>query len=323
MGKLCPKRLLLLFGITTCHLCKCLGQTTAVPYRPRVVDFSYESFRTHNFRPSSSEIAGSESEIERIKRFYLKLTAPIILKENLKFGLQLKFDRQNFLFDPEKDQSFSELSEHLNTENFESVALRFWLQKTLKNDAKLSFAGGIESNSDEFTIAGNAFRNFLSATYEKKLNDRRTLGGGVLVDYTSAGVRGYPMIIYKDELSPRWNLDLLLPKSAVLRYKWDEQTYVSFRTEVKGWRYNLSEPVESLDPNLTIRRTDLRFALVFEREIHDWLWAGFETGWNHNLQYFVANAGERRRDALFYLNSANAAFLKFSLFIVPPKKFYR
>jgi hypothetical protein len=53
------------------------------------------------------------------------------------------------------------------------------------------------------------------------------------------------------------------------------------------------------------------------------LWAGVESGWNQNLRYFVAAAGENRRNALFDLNSADAGFFKFSVFLVPPKKYYR
>jgi len=77
------------------------------------------------------------------------------------------------------------------------------------------------------------------------------------------------------------------------------------------------------EEQLTIRKSDLFVGLKFEHEIYDWLWMGATVGRAFNLRHFVSKPGDGRRDALFVLDANDAPFTQFSLFVVPPKKFYK
>ena len=73
--------------------------------------------------------------------------------------------------------------------------------------------------------------------------------------------------------------------------------------------------------DLTIRKLDLQWNLSFERDIHDWLWFGLEAGYNKNLLYTIVDRGEATRNALVRLRPRDAAYMKASIFIVPPRRF--
>ena len=96
--------------------------------------------------------------------------------------------------------------------------------------------------------------------------------------------------------------------------------FVEARVEGGNYKLFFEKPVLSFN-KLLLRKTELQFSLNYEREIHDWLWFGIETGLRANLQFDLAQSVFDRKNIVdtdirkYLVTSA-------TLFVVPPIKFF-
>lgn len=297
-----------------------------VPYRPKLVQFSFQSLNDHKLAPSSPSETSPRavSNEKRSTQIAFKAIAPVLLRDSLKIGLQLKFSQQRFLFNDLDRSGQPGIGNYLGAQDFRSLGARFLVQKKLNNGGSLNIMTGVEFNDNSFSFHRNARRLLVTGLYQQKINNRRTLGGGLLVSHNDLGLRVFPILTLEEDLSTKWTLALALPKEATLRYRVNASSYLLAKTALNGWRYNLSEPFMDNKANqLNISRLDLRYSLTYEQALKDWLWTGFEVGWNQNLRYFMAEAGQNYRNATTRFERASAPFIQLSLFLVPPSKFYK
>lgn len=314
-------RLLLLISFFGCALQCAVAQINA--YRPKLAEFGIETLGDYDVRTKSESFGNSNNEIENDRLIKAKLGIPVLIKDDLLFGLQLKYYQHRFQFDPEDQSDNSDLFEHLDSRKFTSAGIRFFYQQNTKKDQQLRIIGGTEIKSDVIRWNRNTSKHFISSTYSWTLSPSREIGTGVAINQVMGRTTVYPLFLYRQDLSPKWTLNLTLPQSVRMRYNWNEKNFLIAKSEIKGWRYNLTRAVETDDPYLTLQRVDLQFSLSWEHEIHDWLWFGLDVGYNKNLRYFLAAPGDRQRDALIKLRSQDAAYTKVSVFIVPPRKLFR
>ena len=292
-------------------------------YRPKLAELSISSVNSH-YMTSSSDDFGNESIDKRFVRVRFKTLAPIIVKDSLKVGLQLSYLQQRFLFGGDKRSPSTDFGRHLTDENFKNVGATLLVQKSLSNNSKLTLVGGFGYNGTHLDFNPNGRKYVFSTFYQKRLNPSLSIGGGFLLNYNDVGIRALPLFTFDKDLSNKWNLTLTLPRSIKARYQVSNKSFLTFNVEVDGWRYNLGSAYQDYGANqLIISRLDLNKSLIFEKEINDWLWFGAEAGWNQNLRYFIAEAGEQYRDALDTFSEASAPFGKLSLFVVVPSKFVR
>lgn len=320
------KLLLFLVG----GLLPCFGQQSVVPstsdyesipYRPRLAEFTISNLYEYNTISDSEQYGRNATEIERDYKIKARLGIPIVMKPKLLVGVQLKYDRQQFLVDFEDNIPF-DLYEYIEDTQLQSIGGRLLVLKKFDH-SEISLLAGTEIKSDEITFNKNTAKHFLNVNYKIRKNENVTIGGGLALAYTLGIPQIYPLFFYEKSLSPRWTLDLALPKAAIMRFKASKKCFLSFKTEVKGWRYAVHDAVVSDEPVLTLRKSDLRIGLNLEHELHDWLWIGADAGWSKNFRHFLAKPGDRRRDALINLESSDSPYLNLSIFIVPPKKIYK
>lgn len=297
----------------------CVAQTT---YRPKLAELGVEMLRDYGLKTNSESLGNASNEVDEDRLVKAKLGIPVLIKKDRLFGLQLKYYQHRFEFDQEGQASNNDFFQQLETRNFTSAGIRFFYQQDVRSNQQFRIIGGSELKSDEFQLNRNSTKQFISGTYTWKPSSSTEIGAGIIVNQVMGITAVYPLFLFNKDLSPSWNLNLTLPKSATMRYNLNDRNFLIATTELRGWRYNLTEAVPSYQRNLMLRRVDLQFSLSWEHEIHDWLWFGVDIGYNKNLQYFVANPGDRSRDALINLKSQDAAYTKVSLFIVPPKKFF-
>ena len=292
-------------------------------YRPKLAEFGVETLSDYGMRSNSESFGNSSNEIEHDRLIKAKLGIPILIKDDRMFGLQLKYYQHRFEFDLDDQPSEYDLFLHLNSQKFTSAGVRFFYQKDVNESQQFRIIGGTEIKSDVIEWNRNTTKHFISGTYTWQKSPSVEMGTGFVINRVMGRTTFYPLFLYQNDLSRKWTLDLALPKSVAMRYNWNQKNFLIAKTEFKGWRYNLTNAVSSDQQNLTLRRADLQFSLTWEHEIHDWLWFGLDVGYNKNLRYHLANVGDRRREALISLRSQDAPFSKVSIFIVPPRKFYR
>ena len=315
--------LVLLFTITSETLAQNKEQ---VPYRPKLVEFSFQTLNEHLLAPSSSPgiFPADASNEKRSTQVTFKAIAPVLLRDSLKIGVQLKFDQQQFLFNDQDRSGQLGFGNYLGTQGFRSLGAKLLIQKKLNNGGSLNIVPGVDFNDNNLSFHRNTRRLFVTGIYQQKINKRRTVGGGLLVSHNDLGLRVFPIITLEEVLSPKWTLNLTLPKEVATRYRVNASSYLIAKAALDGWRYNLSERFMDYEANsLNISRLDLQYSLTYERGLNDWLWVGVEAGWNQNLRYFLAESGQNYRNAMTRFDPASAPFIQLSLFLVPPSKYYK
>ena len=290
-------------------------------YRPKVAEFGLETLLNYDINSSSERQGSNDSEIDYDRLLKFKIAAPIIFKKDRIFGVQLKYYKHRFFFDAGNEES--ELFSHLNNTTITNGGIRFFYQQDLNDKDKIRFVGGGEFKSDDYSWNANTTKYFVSGIWSRKLSKRTKIGTGIVFNRDIRTTSIYPVLTYERQLTDKLTLDLALPKSATLRKKINDSNYLIAKAEFKGWRYNLTNSIAGEESDLTIRKIDVQFVISWEREIHDWLWFQLDAGYTKNLRYYLAEPGGSNSDALVNINSDDTEYLKFSLFIVPPKKFYK
>lgn len=297
--------------------------STSTPYRPKIAEFSMETLRDYHANGTSENFGSAMNEVEKDRLIKAKLGIPFLIKENWMFGIQLKYYQHQFTFDFEDQPTDYDLFLHLNSRKFTSTGLRTFYQRDIKDNQQLRLIGGAELKSDQIKWNANTTKYFISSTYTWQRSSNTKIGAGFVLNQVMGRTIFYPLFIYEKQLTPRWTMDLTLPKSVAMRYRANERNFVTIGADIRGWRYNLTNALEDGQRDLTLRKVDLQFSLSWEHELHDWLWFGLDVGYNKNLQYNLANPGDSSKDALIDIRSKDAAYTKFSIFIVPPRKFYQ
>ncbi len=292
-------------------------------YRPKVAEFSLGSLMDYHTVSSSENLTNTQNEVEADLLLNAKVAVPIILQSDQAAGLQLKYSRHRFMFDDQDFQADNGLYSHLEAHRFTVAGVRGFYQRDLNASDQLKFAAGAEIRSDRITWNRNTSRIFASGIWTRKLNSKTTVGTGFVAGLEMQLFSFYPLLIYERQLAPSWVLDAQLPKSVRVRKKLNASNYLIGATQLRGWRYNLSNSIETVDGDLTLRRADLEISITWERELHDWLWCSVSVGYNKNLRYYLAEPGQRRRNALATIRANDARYAKVGLFLVPPKKFYQ
>lgn len=311
-------------GFVMCSLC-CKarqGSDKSVGYRPKIAEISVESLVDYQATSSSETGNSLTTKIEDDKLYKIKLAVPLKLKGKSKMGLQLKYYRQRFNFDDDASVHQDELFNYLSNQTFVNTGARFIYKRNKSESECISFLAGAELRSDQLQWNANSALYYINGTYVKDLSPTKKIGFGAHAASSLGNFGLYPLFIYETALSKRLTTELILPKSATLRYRVNDKTFISAKASFRGWRYNLSNTIPDSDQAFTLRRSDAQFTLSYEKEIHDWLWLGIETGYNKNLRYVMTNPGARSRDAINTLRSKDATYLSFSIFVVPPRKLW-
>ncbi len=313
-----------ILGFSLIYFTPLSAQDVTEKYRPKIAEFGVETIWDYHTDYSSERLGTTyKDEVESDILLKFKIAAPLIMKENKLFGLQLKYYEHRFDFDFENQPVDDELFLHLDTRKIKNAGLRLFYQSKMDNNRKITLAGGAEFKSDQFTWNVNTTKYFISALHKWKINQKKDISVGAVVNYDLGLLNAYPVFIYENQINQNWALELSLPKSVSIRRKLNSSNYLIAKTQFKGWRYNLTGALTNENEDLTIRRADLLMTISWERELHDWLWFGIDVGYIKNLRYYLSEPGGRRRDALVDINSQDARYIKASLFIVPPRKFYK
>lgn len=292
-------------------------------YRPKIAEFAVEFLSEYKTNSSSEAFGNAASELEKDQLIKTKLGIPLMIRDDRVFGVQFKYYQHAFNFDSENNQNNYDLYSHLDSKKLTNTGLRVFWQQDIKKHNKLMLIGGAELSSDKINWNRNSSRYFVSGVYSWQVPNSSKMGFGFVVNSGMQITTVYPLFIYEKQLSSKWVLDMSLPKSVAIRWKRNNGNYLIAKTEVKGWRYNLTNAIEGENQNMTLRRADLLSSISWEKEIHDWLWFGLTVGHIKNLRYYLVNIGDRRGNALIDIKSQSTGYLKFSLFIVPPRRFYR
>ena len=158
--------------------------------------------------------------------------------------------------------------------------------------------------------------------YVRKLSERSEIGGGLYASRNLLVPNFNPIFHFEYEFTNRIVMTLDLPKrghhSPTTKC---ERMFFIAKTEFVETRYNIRNPFPGTT-HIALRKVDMLMSLAAERELHDWLWISAEGGFTFNIQYFLAESGDRIRDSVVDMKAGPTIFTRINLFIVPPTRFF-
>jgi hypothetical protein len=291
--------------------------------RPTFFEFKYVGVRDYPMALRSDEFGDSKAEVGNNRRLRLKLNVPLTFNPKLRLALGLSYAHEQFRFEEIQDAEYP-LYQRLEDKSLRSIGMRFYLKRDLNNGNFLKSRFGVDLNGDKITAIGFSrfFKGNISVVYGRQKDPYTELGLGLYAGYDLGIPSIFPIFNYNKILNSSWLMELVLPKSAKIIYTPDQKTQFSATLEVSGASYHMQEEVLPGYNNLELRQSELRFHMGMNREIYDFLWASVGIGALRNLNLFVSQRGERRRDAIIFANPFSAYTIEFSVYLVPPRKLY-
>jgi hypothetical protein len=133
-------------------------------------------------------------------------------------------------------------------------------------------------------------------------HDRKQYGFGVTQSYRAGEVNYFPVVMYNYTAANRkWGIEALLPARAHFRRTFNSRNIMLFGFELDGQTYRLNDrrgyfPDRHAMPQefdhydhktLELRRSELRFRVIYEKAITDFIWVSTQAGYVYNYRYDV------------------------------------
>jgi len=276
----------------------------------------------------SGSFGNSEGEIKRNRRWDFRVRFPIVNKPSLIIAGGLKYTNEEFRFSDLSGVNSYPLYQHLEDKPLKTAGIHFYVVKPTKNKKyfilRTSFDLNGDYGSDKF--GKKEFLKFsITPLIGWKQNDNLSYAVGFTYGYTFGKPLIVPVFSYNKNFSCHLGIESVLPISLKLRYTKNEKNYLYTGLELAGASYRLdNEGTPFADYNkLHLFRSELRYTVNYEREIHDWLWFGIEAGYRQNLRFSLNNGPRTRSDVIISNKLKGSALINASIFMVPPQKFMK
>jgi hypothetical protein len=304
----------------------CTPSVVGLP-RPKAFVFQYELQPKYKITSTVKDgnFQNTEGEINRNRRLDFRLRFPIINKSSLTIAAGLKYSREEFRFD--NYPTGSKFYDNLENRDLKSIGAHLYVVKPTKSNKYFILRAGLDFNGDypsDEAKAGEFLKFSIAPLIGWKKNDNLSYAVGFSYGYAFGRPLIYPVVSYNKNFNCHWGIESLLPVSLKVRYTKNEKNYFYGGFELKGNSYRLDDPDSIfIGDKLHLFHSELRFTVTYERELHDWLWFGIEAGARHNLTFNVTNGPKANSDVILKNKLSGAGLINGSIFIVPPRGFFR
>uniref|UniRef100_UPI0040494859 hypothetical protein n=1 Tax=Fulvivirga sp. TaxID=1931237 RepID=UPI0040494859 len=291
--------------------------------RPKFLVYETELLRDFTVIPTSVVVGDAQANVSQNLIREGKLKFPMVLKERTKIIGGLGYRHEQFKFSEQSDDVYP-LFTRFDDKSLKRISFSAYMQQILKDKKFVYIYFNSSLNSDR---PGSENINYqlkwsVVGIYGKQRGPHKQLGFGASFGYDFGQPAAYPVLMFNNDFSLHWGYELLLPKSAKLRYSPNLSNHFIGALELQGASYSLQDSLFSGFDLLEFRRSSVRALLTYERELHDWLWFGVTAGYRFPINLFISEPGDRRADALMKIDADPTPYLSFSIFLVPPNKMY-
>ncbi len=301
----------------------CIPSVIGLP-RSKGLEIKREIVRDYRITSTAIDGSGSaEAEIQRNRRWEMTLRVPILNKPGFKMAAGFKYFVEEYNFEDKESISFP-FYQNLEDRPLRSLRGTLYLVKPTRTNKYflLRLTGGFNGDYRNSLDDNERYLRFsISPLIGWKRTDYLSYALGFAYNYSFGRRTIYPLFAYNRTFNNHWGVESILPVSIKLRYNTTNQkNYFFLKTELNGANYNVH-----LDPNQAstryLEKSEVRFLLNYEREIHDWLWFGVEAGVRQNINFDLTDSPEINARVITE-NNLNIAFVyNMSIFVVPPRKF--
>ncbi len=297
--------------------------------RPKALVVKYEI--QPGYRIVSTDESGSygnsHGRISRNHRIDLRLRFPIVNKPSLTIAAGLKYSTEEFQFNDDMVLTYP-FYKDLEDRPLKSAGVHFYLVKPTRNQRYFILRSSIDLNGDYTSQKfgkSELLKFSITPLIGWKKNENLSYALGFSYGYTFGKPLILPVISYNRNFNCNFGIESLLPISIRFRYTSSEKSYMYAGVELSGASYRLDNVGTAFSNynKLHLFRSELRYTLTFEREIHDWLWLGIETGYRQNLRFNLTNGPKGRSDVIIRNRLMGASLINASIFAVPPQSWIK
>jgi hypothetical protein len=310
----------------------CSDSTFCVPAvmgMPRTKGLVIKQERVMNYNITSSssdpELNNSTEQVDRNRRWSFKIKAPIVNKPHLKVAAGLNYYTEEYTFENTAALTHP-LYVKLEDKPLRNLGASIYVAKPFLGNKFMLFRGGLNLNGD-FNDPGAKAVDYMKFSfavfYGVKRNHLTSFAIGASYTYTFGRALILPLFSFNKTLNNKWGIESILPINVRLRFVPTEKNRFYLSTEMNGANYNINIGATSISnqETLYLEKSELRYLLTYEREIHDWLWFGLEAGMRQNLNFGLSESFHIvRKDQVLQNNLKEAFVFGASIFIVPPRK---
>ncbi|MGB3467357.1 MAG: DUF6268 family outer membrane beta-barrel protein [Cyclobacteriaceae bacterium] len=291
---------------------------------PRAKGLVVEREVVSDYRITSEENdMTTEEEVRINRRWKLKARIPLLLRENIKVAMGIRYTVEEFQFENSENLNYP-FYKQLQNRSLKSLGSSLFVVKPFRGNKYFllrlngSLNGDYERNSSKTQFLKVSATPLIGI----KKSDDLAYGAGLSLNY-NFGRRGLVPVLFLDKnIGNRWGMEIILPVSVKFRYgTLNRKNFLYFFTELDGANYNVD--IYKDGDFQFLNKAEIRFMFRYEREIHDWLWFSMESGMRSNFNFDLSESPRRNSDAVIS-NAFNEAFvLNFGIFVVPPRKFFK
>lgn len=281
--------------------------------------FEYGVIPKLQLRNSNTFDVANPSKIGVNKQLKFKLKAPIVLKENLKVLAGWNYASEEYNFDY-LDSENGGLFNSVDDLHLKSSSLSLFMIKPLSPKfyfavkAQASFNGDYEGMFD----FDQQYANYALATiFGVKKRENLEWGVGLLFrEGPNNSLPVLPFGIYNHTFNDKWGIEATIPTSIKGRFNIDNRNILLFGPEFESRNYAIRNLGEQADPYF-LKRSELRFAMSYQRHLGSWFWLELSSGLTHNFTTsFEVNSLDGVGRTADY-NSSTSPFFKVGVFINP------
>ena len=127
-----------------------------------------------------------------------------------------------------------------------------------------------------------------AALFGWRTSDYLQWGLGVSRTYRVGNLNYVPIIMYNwTSRSSNWGTEILFPARANVRYTFNTRNMAFFGFELQGQSYRLNDLSEAEfdGESLEIRRGEMRWRFMWQRQLAGFIWLQAQAGWRYNWSY--------------------------------------
>ena len=292
--------------------------------RPKFFELDHTFLGDYSFRVDSldSELFGaSEARIEDNQRTSLKVNLPLHIGSYTTWIGGFSYKRETLKIRNIIGTEYS-IYERIDNRSLTQIGFNLLVQHKLEDSRFFITVLNWNLNSDNISIreVGRQLRTTISGVYGWKPTKYKKISFGLTVGYNLSRFQILPVFTYENDLSSRWNLELILPKRVNLRYTYSDKLFFYFGSDIKGANYTIgAQPLEGFN-RVELRKAHILNFINVETEIYDFFWIGMKAGYQLPLNILFAEPAGGRSDAIIDPNLGSGFFSELSVFFVVPQK---
>jgi hypothetical protein len=126
-----------------------------------------------------------------------------------------------------------------------------------------------------------------------KVHDRLMWGAGISRNFRTGELGYFPVLLFNyTSANRKWGIESLLPARGHFRFTINPRNLLFAGFELEGTSYTLLTNQTQWIPRIELRKSELRFRVIYERSIKGFLWASLQAGYRYNYAFkFDAPAG--------------------------------